>query len=108
VNVHRLAEAGLAREARTLRKSVATYEAELRDQFRAAASALGIVLQATEKALDIGEALVEARVRLAAAERVLHPEKRVSVGRFRLHPMLVSLLVGGDAALDWLQEAVRE
>ena len=101
-------EVGLAQEARTLRESVATREAELRAQFRAAADALGIVLRATEKAMDVGEALVEVRHRLAAAEHVLQPGKRVSVGRFRLHPMLVSLLVGGDAALHWLEQAVRE
>jgi type IV secretory pathway VirJ component len=96
-------EVALAKEARTLREQVARGEAGLRGEFQKAAEALAVVLEAMQRALDAGEGLNELQHRLAAAENVLHPGRHLSVGRFRLHPMLASLLVGGDAALDWLR-----
>ncbi len=100
-------EVSLAKEARTLREQVAAQEAELRGEFQKAADALAIVLQATQRALDAGERVTETRHRLVAAEHVLNPGRRIGVGAFRLHPMLSSLLVGGDAALDWLRRLVE-
>ena len=102
-------EVALAQEAHALREQVATQKAVLRAECRKAAEALAVLLEAVQRVQDAGEGLTLVQPRLAAAERVLHPGSFTSGGtRFIPHPLLTSLLVGGDAALDWLHREARE